>query len=83
MCPPLYGYVPPTRHISLMNTPYRFANGGIVSAGQATIPKEFLPPNDTDTVPARLEPGELVIPRKHVPLIKRFLYQNKIYLPNM
>jgi hypothetical protein len=78
----MYGFVPPTRHISLMGVPQAFANGGIVSAGQAFIPKEFLPRGDVDTVPARLEPGEMVIPRKHVPIVKRFLVENKIYLPN-
>ena len=83
MCPPLYGYVPPTRHIRLMGSPYTFANGGIVSSGQQSIPKEALPYGDVDTVPARLQVGELVIPRKHVPIVKRFLVENSIFLPNM
>lgn len=81
MCPPIYGFVPPQKHISLMNVPYRFADGGVVSPAQQNI--IGLPPNDVDTVLARLQPGEIVIPKKHVPLIKRFLFQNKIYLPNM
>ena len=83
MCPPIYGYVPPTRHISLMSSPYSFARGGVVSASQATIPKEMLPHGDVDTVPARLQPGELVIPVKHVDMIKSYLVSKKIYLPNM
>lgn len=83
MCPPLYGYVPPTKHIWLMNQPYGFTQGGFVHAGQAMIPKESLPYGDVDTVPARLEPGELVIPRKHVPLVRGFLQSHKIKLPNM
>jgi len=82
MCPPLYGYVPPTKHISLMSVPYRFSNGGMVSPSQQNI-IGILPPDDVDTVLARLQPGEVVIPKKHVPKIKRFLMQNKIYLPNM
>jgi len=82
MCPPLYGNVPPTRHISLM-APYRFVGGGVVSPAQATIPKEMLPHGDVDTVPARLQPGELVIPLKHVDKVKSYLMSKKIYLPNM
>ena len=81
MCPPVYGFVPPTRHNSLM-APYSFARGGVVSPAQATIPKESLPAGDVDTVPARLQPGELVIPRKHVALVKSYLVSKKIYLPN-
>ncbi len=83
MCPPIYGYVPPTRHISLMSAPYRFANGGVVSPSQASISKEMLPHGDVDTVPARLQPGELVVPVKHVGLVKSYLMSKKIYLPNM
>jgi hypothetical protein len=83
MCPPVYGYVPPTRHISLMGSPYSFARGGVVSTAQATIPKEMLPHGDVDTVPARLQPGELVIPVKHVAMVKSYLISKKINLPNM
>ena len=91
MCPPLsegsrsvlYGVnIPPTKHISLL-TPYRFYGGGMVSASQATIPKEMLPHGDVDNVPARLQVGELVIPVKHVPIVKSFLLSKNIYLPNM
>ena len=82
MCPPIYGYVPATRHISLM-APYRFAHGGVVSPAQANISKEMLPPGDVDTVPARLQPGELVVPVKHASLVASFLRSKKIYLPNM
>jgi hypothetical protein len=62
--------------------PYSFAHGGVVSPAQATIPKEMLPHSDVDTVPARLQPGELVIPLKHVPMVKSYLMSKKIYLPN-
>jgi hypothetical protein len=82
MCPPLYGYVPPTRHISLMS-PYPFAHGGVVSPSQATISREMLPSGDVDTVPARLQPGELVVPVKHAKLVASFLRSKKIVLPNM
>ena len=82
MCPPIYGYVPPTRLISLL-APYRFAHGGAVSPAQANIAKEMLPPGDMDTVPARLQPGEMVIPVKHANLVASFLRSKKIYLPNM
>lgn len=83
MCPPLYGYVPPTKNIRLMNAPYSFADGGMVSAGQASIPKEALPAGDVDTVPARLQPGELVVPRKYAKLVSSFLMSKGIKLPNM
>jgi hypothetical protein len=63
--------------------PYRFVGGGVVSPAQATIPKEMLPHGDVDTVPARLQPGELVIPLKHVDMVKSYLMSKKIYLPNM
>jgi hypothetical protein len=81
MCPPLYGFVPPTKHISLMQ-PYRFKEGGLVSPSQATL-RDRLPPDDVDTVPARLQPGELVIPLKHVGTVMSFLKSKKINLPNM
>jgi hypothetical protein len=66
-----------------MSAPYRFANGGVVSPSQASISKEMLPHGDVDTVPARLQPGELVVPVKHVGLVKSYLMSKKIYLPNM
>jgi len=36
-----------------------------------------------DQVPALLQQGELVIPKKHTPMVEAFLRHNKIYLPNM
>ena len=75
--------VPPTRHITLMSAPHSFARGGIVTPSQATIIKEFLPAGDVDTVPARLQPGELVVPVKLVSMVKSFLRSKKINLPNM
>jgi hypothetical protein len=75
----MYGFVPPTRHISLMQ-PYSFKDGGLVSHSQATL-RERLPPDDVDTVPARLQPGELVIPVKHVGTVMSFLKGKNINLP--
>lgn len=83
MCPPIYGFVPPTRHISLMNSPYRFKGGGVVSSAQGSILKEALPYGDVDTVPARLQPGEIVIPVKHAGTVLSFLKYKGINLPNM
>jgi hypothetical protein len=77
----MYGFVPPTRHISLMQ-PYSFKDGGLVSHSQATL-RERLPPDDVDTVPARLQPGELVIPVKHVGTVMSFLKGKNINLPGM
>ena len=76
-------YAPPTRHITLMSSPPSFAHGGIVSASQAAIFPQMLPPGDVDTVPARLQPGELVVPVKLVSMVKQFLRSKKINLPNM
>lgn len=39
--------------------------------------------HDGDTIPAVLEVGELVIPKRHVGLVSTFLKKNKIKLPNM
>jgi hypothetical protein len=36
-----------------------------------------------DQVPALLQQGELVIPKKHTPMVEEFLRQKNIYLPNM
>lgn len=66
-----------------MSSPYSFARGGVVSASQATIPKEMLPHGDVDTVPARLQPNELVVPVKYTPLVVSFLKSKGISLPNM
>jgi len=83
MCPPIYGNVPPPRHITLMSSPYSFVHGGVVSPSQATVYQEALPHGDVDTVPARLQPGELVIPVRYVPMVTSYLRSKKIRLPNM
>jgi hypothetical protein len=36
-----------------------------------------------DQVPSLLQQGELVIPKKHTPMVEEFLRQQNIYLPNM
>jgi len=62
--------------------PYSFREGGMVSLSQATL-RDRLPPDDVDTVPARLQPGELVIPVKHVGTVMSFLKGKNINLPGM
>ena len=66
-----------------MSAPHSFAHGGIVTPSQATIFPQMLPAGDVDTVPARLQPGELVVPVKLVSMVKSFLRSKKINLPNM
>jgi hypothetical protein len=66
-----------------MSVPSSFAHGGIVAPSQASIFPQMLPAGDVDTVPARLQPGEMVIPIKLVSMVKSLLHSKKILLPNM
>lgn len=63
--------------------PYDFKTGGYVHKHMDNIPLDLLPPNDKDTVYARLMPHEIVIPVKHAPLIKKFLKKENIKLPGL
>ena len=47
------------------------------------IPSQYLKKGDSDKVLARLQIGEIVIPKKHVKKITKYLKDEKIKLPNM
>lgn len=86
MCPPLYGFVPPPNNISLMGLrtqPVPFVKGGKVLKKHQNIPKQSLKKGDPDTVYARVQAGELVIPKKHVKKVSAYLKKEKIKLPHM
>lgn len=63
--------------------PHTFLGGGKVKASQKNIPAKMLKPRDPDRVLARLMPGELVIPLKHVGKVKAYLKKEKIKLPGL
>lgn len=61
----------------------QFVNGGVVLTEMINIPKDSLRKGDEDRVYARLQPGELVIPKKHVNDVVRFLKMENIKLPGI
>lgn len=63
--------------------PHDFMRGGAVKPKHKNIPKELLKNKDPDTVFARLQAGELVIPKKHVKKVIPMLKKAKIKLPNV
>lgn len=63
--------------------PKSFISGAKVQAKDKNIPKRMLPKGDIDLVLARVAPGELVIPIKHVKKVESFLKTNKIKLRGM
>jgi len=77
-----FSVLPPTQHISLMR-PRSFVGGGMVSGQDVNIPMGVLHQDDPDKVLARLMPGELVIPLKHVPAVVKYLKSQGIRLPRM
>ena len=77
-----YSILPPTQHITLMR-PKNYAYGGMVSAQDVNIPMGVLHEDDPDKVLARLMPGELIIPLKHVPAVVKYLKSQNIKLPRM
>ena len=86
MCPPRYGFSPMVPHVSMWSDkilPMGYANGGMVDESHVNIPDGVLPKNDPDKVFARLMPGELVIPKKHVPYVAKMLKKKGIKLNGM
>lgn len=55
----------------------------MVEPEHVNVPADILPKDDPDHVFARLMPGELVVPVKHVKLVASFLKKKGIMLPNM
>lgn len=63
--------------------PLNFVSGGSVLNSDVNIPKSLLPKGDVDTVLARLQPGEIVIPKPHTRKVAAFLRHENIKLPNL
>lgn len=82
----MFSLVPNPLHVSLWNSkvlPMGYAGGGMVEPEHVNVPADILPKDDPDHVFARLMPGELVVPVKHVKLVASFLKKKGIMLPNM
>ncbi len=63
--------------------PKNLVNGGKLHKKDKNIPASLVKTGDTDMVLARVQAGELVIPRKHVKKVETFLKSKKIKLPGM
>lgn len=63
--------------------PRDFQDGGSVLHRDMNIPKSLLLKGDVDTVLARVQPGEIVIPKRHTRKVAAFLRKEKIKLPNL
>jgi hypothetical protein len=63
--------------------PHNFIHGAKVKKHHKNIPASLVKTGDTDMVLARVQAGELVIPRKHVKKVESFLKSKKIKLPGM
>lgn len=64
----------------------RMMDGGNVPATMGRPPKNeivIMPTKGVDNVPAMLQGGEIVIPKKYAPKIGCILKQEGIHLPNM
>jgi len=64
----------------------RLMDGGSVPATKGRPPKNelvIMPTKGVDNVPAMLQGGEIVIPKKYAPRVGRILKQEGIHLPNM
>jgi len=64
-------------------SPHNFVKGAKVQKKHKNIPASLVKTGDTDMVLARVQAGELVIPRKHVKKVEAFLKSKKIKLPGM
>jgi hypothetical protein len=63
--------------------PRNFVKGAKVKKHHKNIPASLVKTGDTDMVLARVQAGELVINKKNVPLVERFLRTKGIKLPGM
>jgi hypothetical protein len=63
-----------------------FEKGGLLETTHRGRPPRFttikIPTSGVDQIPALLQQGELVVPKKHVSKVVKFLRKNKINLPN-
>lgn len=90
MCPgrgfSLHGYGPNVPHVTMWNdkvVPFGYANGGVVDESHINIPDGVLKKDDPDKVLVRLMPGELIVPKKHVAKVGKFLRKSGIKLPGL
>ena len=63
--------------------PRNFVKGAKVKKHHKNIPASLVKTGDTDMVLARVQAGELVINKKNVPLVEKFLKTKGIKLPGM
>ena len=63
-----------------------YENGGLIETSHRGRPPTFttmrIKTSGVDQIPALLQQGELVIPKKHVSKVIKFLRYKKINLPN-
>jgi hypothetical protein len=78
----MYSLSPNIPHVSMWGMPV-FTDGGMVDESHVNIPDGILKKDDPDRVLVRLMPGELVIPKRHVPLVREMLRSKKIKLPGL
>lgn len=79
------GY-PLEKRPNLVRQGLKLANGGKVQAYKGRPPGEIVAVMKTagvDNIPALLQGGELVIPKKDVPKVSKMLRKEKIVLPGM
>ena len=69
------------------NYKHRFEKGGLLETTHLGHPPKVvilkMKTHGVDQIPALLQQGELVIPKKRVKLVEGFLIKNHIHLPHM
>jgi len=63
--------------------PHNFVKGAKVKKHHKNIPASLVKTGDTDMVLCRVQAGELVINKKNVPKVEKFLRSKGIKLPGM
>lgn len=63
--------------------PHNFIKGAKVKKHHKNIPASLVKTGDTDMVLARVQAGELVIPKRHVKKVETFLKSKHIKLRGM
>lgn len=63
-----------------------FLHGGMITADTHGIPPKMatfrVPTDRIDNIPILAQEGELMIPKKFVPMVQHFLHSKKIFLPD-
>ena len=79
------GYVT-ERRPNVVKQGLKLKDGAVLKANKGRPPKEIIVKMKTagvDNIPALLQGGEIVIPKKYAPKVAKFLKKEKINLPNM